>query len=290
VNTLQFTILPKLSTQTALFSNLSHYIRMSRQILFGGTTLPYNRLQILTTYYSLILKSFLQHRLSRGADLPDNVTGVLGYSVTYSSLPVLINLFEEIFIEGSYAFKTTAPGPVIIDCGSNVGLSVLYFKMIYPNSVITAFEPDATSFSLLERNVRENYLQQVTVINAALSDETGEQFLYTPSQKNSSLNPTLIPSEDQAASTLVKVECLSSYITGPVDCLKIDIEGSEINVLEELIWSRKHELVKLMVVEFHHEQVPASLADFVRMIETEGMKVSVRKGSARETLLVCERK
>jgi hypothetical protein len=71
--------------------------------------------------------------------------------------------------------------------------------------------------------------------------------------------------------------------------LKIDIEGSEVKVLEELIWSRKLAAVKSMIIEFHHVQVATSLNNFVRMIEAEGMKVSVRNAADTATLLVCTR-
>jgi FkbM family methyltransferase len=43
--------------------------------------------------------------------------------------------------------------PVIIDCGGNIGLSVLYFKYLFPNSVITVFEPSPPVFEILKENI-----------------------------------------------------------------------------------------------------------------------------------------
>lgn len=50
--------------------------------------------------------------------------------------------YKEIFVDEYYKFKSDNESPVIYDCGSNVGTSCAYFKMIYPNSKIKAFEAE----------------------------------------------------------------------------------------------------------------------------------------------------
>lgn len=45
---------------------------------------------------------------------------------------------------------------------------------------------------------------------------------------------------------------LSGFITGFVDLLKIDIEGSEIAVFGELEASGKMPLIRRMFIEYHH--------------------------------------
>src|SRR5688572_26929336 len=44
--------------------------------------------------------------------------------------------YKEIFLSRNYAFASKSPKPVIFDCGGNVGLSVVWFKQQYPNSLI----------------------------------------------------------------------------------------------------------------------------------------------------------
>src|SRR5262245_52007081 len=42
--------------------------------------------------------------------------------------------------------------PFILDAGANIGASVCWFAISFPESHIVAFEPDAPNFDLLRRN------------------------------------------------------------------------------------------------------------------------------------------
>lgn len=77
-------------------------------------------------------------------------------NIRYSSVGQLRILFREIFIEPSYFFRTERPHPLIVDCGSNIGMSVIFFKLLYPDARVLAFEPDPAPFELLEQNIRTN--------------------------------------------------------------------------------------------------------------------------------------
>ena len=43
---------------------------------------------------------------------------------------------------------------MIIDCGANIGISLIYLKMVLPQSKIIAFEPDPFLFDYLTRNIK----------------------------------------------------------------------------------------------------------------------------------------
>jgi FkbM family methyltransferase len=60
-----------------------------------------------------------------------------------------------------------------LDCGANIGLATLFFKRLYPESEIHAFEPDPETFKMLRRNVEQNSLSYVYLYNVALSDQQG---------------------------------------------------------------------------------------------------------------------
>jgi hypothetical protein len=53
---------------------------------------------------------------------------MLGFRIRYSGVSVLQELFREIFVNGIYMFKCDTDKPTIIDCGSNIGMSILFFK------------------------------------------------------------------------------------------------------------------------------------------------------------------
>jgi hypothetical protein len=65
---------------------------------------------------------------------------------------------------------------------------------------------------------------------------------------------------------------LSRLIDGPVDFLKMDIEGAELRVLRDLEVHRKLHLVREMVIEYHHHIEPAAdhLSEVLQLLERSG--------------------
>ena len=45
---------------------------------------------------------------------------------------------------------------------------------------------------------------------------------------------------------------LSDFIEGPVDLLKLDVEGAEHRILRDLLSSEKIQYIRHMVIEYHH--------------------------------------
>src|SRR3989344_3801784 len=71
----------------------------------------------------------------------------LGMEISFPDYGVFSHLWREIFVMENYRFSVDVPNPVIIDAGSNIGMSVCYFKRCYPAAKIAGFEPDPESFS-----------------------------------------------------------------------------------------------------------------------------------------------
>ncbi|WP_339880588.1 hypothetical protein [uncultured Algoriphagus sp.] len=62
--------------------------------------------------------------------------------------------YKELFQDELYKFNPAiSESGVILDCGANMGLSVLYFSLHYPNHQIFAFEPEEAVFEILKENV-----------------------------------------------------------------------------------------------------------------------------------------
>jgi len=83
--------------------------------------------------------------------------------------------FIEIFINKEYDEDLGQPKK-ILDLGSNVGYSVLFFKVKYPEATIHAYEPGLETFKKLERNVAA--LENVFVYNKAISDREGTMTMF----------------------------------------------------------------------------------------------------------------
>jgi len=178
---------------------------------------------------------------------------LLDYTVDFCSYLDLQVLFHEIFTQEIYAFATDTKEPFIIDCGSNLGLSILYFKKRYPKAHIIGFEPDKKTFALLEKNIKQNNLENITLVNKAVADHDGMLTFYSDPGLDGATRTNMFSKEFGCVKeTVVQATKLSHVINRPVDFLKMDIEGAETQVFQELADSGKLSFVKKIVLEYHH--------------------------------------
>jgi len=195
-----------------------------------------------------------------------------GYSLTNIAF-----LFRETFVDLDYYFESKTTTPYIIDCGSNIGASILFFKTLYPNATIVAFEPAVRSFEALERNVRQNGLQNITLHRAAIGETVGTVDFYE-SPIVGGLTASTSKARGGEGKTTVEQVQLSAYIDRRVDLLKVDIEGSEAGLLADLVNSERLVLVEQMIIEYHHHIQPLDdrLSAFLRTLEDAGFGYDIR--------------
>lgn len=227
------------------------------------------RLAMLLTYARLQLTFLIRVKLLRQELRREEL---FGFTVQFFSYEVFLFLFEEIFIWKQYDFTATTDCPIIFDCGSNIGMSILYFKRAYPDCVIIGFEADQKTFELLKGNVSHNGLQHVTLFNRAVSDTTGTVDFYSDPDLPGSLAMTTEPGRGLKATTRVETTPLSEHLSGEIDFLKMDIEGAEECVIAELSRHNKLKLVKEMVFEYHHHELPGrdALSGVLAALEENG--------------------
>lgn len=151
-------------------------------------------------------------------------------------------MYMEIIENEIYNFKTINPNPVIIDCGSNIGLSIIFFKKKFPNSKIISFEPDPYIYSILEKNMVAHSIESVQLINAAVGEKAGK--IRFSSDKSDGGRIDRIDGEKY-----VDVLSLREFLMDEVDFLKIDIEGEELAVLKDCRDLLKN--VRNLFVEYH---------------------------------------
>ena len=175
----------------------------------------------------------------------------------HCSLPSLIHIYEQIFKDGEYRFSTDAPAPHIIDCGAHYGISTIYFKREYPEASIIAFEPDVNNIEVFKKNIRAHHLAGVKLVEAAISDFSGEGELFgefggsNPDSQGNSLMQSWGARGNLTSSRSVKVVRLSDYIEDTVDFIKLNVEGSELSVIQDLHRRRKLSRVKQIYIQFH---------------------------------------
>ncbi len=213
------------------------------------------------TYYK-------QQELKRVKDLPrytSDSTSFLNKKIYFIDNASYLFILDEIFNKEIYKFKAKNETPYIIDAGANIGLSVIYFKQLYPNAEIVAFEPDEKVFDVLEKNINSFELNNIKLIKKGLWNE--ETILRFHSEGADA--GRLAIETDVKEVVEIQTTRLREFLNKPVDMLKIDIEGAEIKVLEDcqdLLHNVEH-----LFVEYH---------SFINQKQELGKLIKILEGAA----------
>ena len=205
-----------------------------------------------------------------------------GLTFQYRNAEEFDLLAHEIFEGGEYDFSCDTDAPTILDCGSHIGLSVAWFKQRFPKARITAFEPDPQNFELLQANVAANGFEGVELLNVALAPERGTARFYGQFKADEPMSSSHSLKEDWGTQRtkswiLVQTVPLADYITGPVDYLKLDIEGMELEVLRSI--ASRLPLVKALGLEFHGTGGAAEgdEEEILRLLREGGFQVEISR-------------
>jgi FkbM family methyltransferase len=136
--------------------------------------------------------------------------------------------------EVGYIVRNIHPGSVIVDCGANIGLlTLLLAKQAGPTGVVHAFEPGPISFGLLSANVGFNRMANVRLHNEAVSDQTGPIELNVCLSGESDNRIAGVVGIDKAEFYQISSRAtrLDDAIKGPVDFIKLDVQGAEYRAL-----------------------------------------------------------
>jgi FkbM family methyltransferase len=200
-----------------------------------------------------------------------------GHRVLVNDPPNVRVLCRDLFDNQIYGFHSERPDPRILDLGGNIGMSVLYFKDLYPAATVVALEPDPAIFPYLEQNVRQNGLEGVEIVQAAVSDRAGKLTFFSDAKYGSRL-----VSEDESNSAPpdgwerfeVPSVRLDSLLNEPVDFMKMNIEGAETAALEGAGEALRK--VREMIIEYHHlPGLPRTLHRLLGTLDERGFEYLV---------------
>ena len=136
--------------------------------------------------------------------------------------------YKEFFFDEIYKFNPAISEiGVILDCGANIRLSVLYFFLNYPNHQIVAFEPAPAIFEILEENILDFNLSNVILHRKAVWTEKTELTFYFDGVMGGCVDHIFETTEQII--TKVSEFPLSDWASENVDFLKIDLEGNKTN-------------------------------------------------------------
>lgn len=201
-----------------------------------------------------------------------------GQRFHFNNFATFRGTYAAIYKRHFYRIPVISDAPVILDCGANIGLATRYWLEKYPRARIKAFEPDPELFKTLETNCREVPEADVELIQAAVWTENTTLTFQSTGLETGGVSTTGVT--DGTAMT-VNAVALADYLNEPIDFLKMDIEGAEVDVLISL--DGKLDNVTSMYVEYHsYVDSEQRLSEIIRVFEANGFRYSITANFSSE--------
>jgi hypothetical protein len=153
-------------------------------------------------------------------------TRLLDRTVAFTNWETLHHQFDTFYLDAAAAFATEEREPRIVDVGADIGISTIWFATAHPEARITAIERDPSTFELLRRNLDQNGLGHV---DARLATAAA------------------VSHRDDVPSIRI-----SDLVDGPVDLLRFDQYGAELDAITDLVETGAIESVRCIAMEFRH--------------------------------------
>ncbi|MGV9003499.1 FkbM family methyltransferase [Flavobacterium sp.] len=178
---------------------------------------------------------------------PSSDLNVFAQIYKYEEYKPLVETFKKYFPERNSLN--------IIDAGSNIGLTSVYLDKFFPNSTFMVIEPDCSNFESISFNLANNEIKNVVKVKGGLwSKNTYLKIIKDFRDKKDwsiRVEETNEKSELQAFSIPF---LMTEYNFDYIDILKMDIEGSEKEVLTSMDANVEFlAKTKCVAIEIHDE-------------------------------------
>lgn len=153
------------------------------------------------------------------------------------------------------------PGMTVWDLGANIGYyAIMEAKLVGTKGKIYAVEPSPSNIELLKKNIALNHCEEtVEVSPVGISNRNGEAEFFLSEMSNvNTFHPTTRSGTRAAHLTgktlRVSIVDVPTFIKGkrPVDLVRMDIEGHEVEVFESIIRAiKEHNFSASILFETH---------------------------------------
>jgi FkbM family methyltransferase len=208
-----------------------------------------------------------------------------------------VYILSELYLAGDYDFMLSGDG-VVVDVGANVGFTSIFLASLNPRLRVEGFEPLKLNYEKALRNVAVNpgMEQRVRLFNYGLFSEDGSQTITSPVGHRGM--SSIVFDRRESADTQVQVESVSMRRGSDVlrevgernpGCriaMKVDCEGSEYAIFQDLVDSGALSAVDFVVMEWHRlSNRPAAVDSLRELLLANGFHVYFR-GRLQPTLQV----
>lgn len=144
---------------------------------------------------------------------------------------------------------------VFIDIGANIGQSLRKYKLFHPDGKYLGFEPNETCVLYLRTFIQKNLWENTVIVPKALCSKVGVNKLTFYGKQSTDASATIIedfrPANkiwDEKTIETTHWEGIEDSLKLQVcDCIKIDVEGSELEVLQTLKHKIKTDLPYIII-------------------------------------------
>ncbi len=190
-------------------------------------------------------------------------------SIKVADAPSFLGMFTEIYLDEHYKFNSDSDSPLIIDCGTNIGLADIYFRQQYPNARIIGFEADPEIAATAVYNLNAFGFNDVD-INAKVVwiHNDGVQFQIEGGTSGRIVKEARIFPSIRLRDELAKHP--------KIDFLKMDIEGAEFEVLSDAA----PELLRVesIFIEYHSIQgEEQKLGELLNILREAGFRYHIKE-------------
>jgi len=207
-----------------------------RMVLKAGFLIPF-----LSIYYGVKIRPASEGRYF--AEKDDMKMFIYKDSLQVLTEILCLETYEKVF--------RVRKGDVVIDVGAHVGVfTIKAAKDCGENGLVVAIEPEPRNLALLSKNVKRNSLNNVIIIGKAAGDHKGKAKLHL-----SSLSFQHSLSGARHNYVWIDIDTLDNIAfelkLDKINFIKIDVEGTELEVLKGARKILSSPDVKLAIAAYH---------------------------------------
>jgi FkbM family methyltransferase len=202
------------------------------------------------------------------------------------NVPADIAVLRQVLLHNQYNIsKKNMKGKVVIDAGANVGTFSIYAGK-FGAKRIYAFEPVSETFEILKKNIAANGLEKIVIpLNMALGEAAGEKKItYGYAGDAGASMKTKAPIIKTQNADIITIDKFMKG-KGPVDFIKMDVEGYEAEVFQGARRTIEKYKPVLSFAAYHHPDDKKKLPEVVRYIREDYSCTLMRRD---EEILYCE--
>ena len=221
----------------------------------------------------VLLRTIAAKMLPRGTKVPVSLPQLRG-SLILRSRTSDVKVFYQVFVDREHDVHwPNAEIKTIVDAGANAGYSSVFFASAFPSATVIAIEPEESNYQQLVENAGP--YRNIIPVNAALMNGPGRVSIADSAAEEWAFRV------DGAKAGLAQVEAvgisqlLQRYGLSHIDLLKVDVEGSEIEIFDEHSDAWLDQVDNIMI-ELHDYLRPGCEAAVSKAIGHKGFSRSSR--------------